>query len=151
MGADRRRPSHIYMIHRQAADFVQGYQGKVCHSGSKCYAGHVDPELQQALAQLEVRLTARIDAAEARTEERITRLEERITRLDERITRLDERITRLEERIEATETKLLTEFHKWASPSEARQRTHAAALRAIDLEMESLSDCVGKLEGKQPH
>ena len=114
------------MIHRQAADFVQGYQGKVCHSASKCYAGHVDPELQQALAQLEVRLTARIDTVESRLR------------------------THIDERNEATETRLLTAFHNWASPSEARQRTHAAALRAIDLEMESLSDRVGKLEGKQP-
>jgi len=83
----------------------------------------VDPELQQAFAQLEARLTARIDGAEAR----------------------------MEERIEATETKLLTAFHNWASPSEARQRTHAAALRAIDLEMEVLSEGVDKLEGKKPN
>jgi hypothetical protein len=48
------------------------------------------------------------------------------------------------------ETSLLTEFHKWASPSEARQRTHTAALRAIDLEMEALSERVGKLERKKP-
>ncbi len=43
---------------------------------------------------------------------------------------------RLSARIEKTETALLTEFHKWASPVEMRQRTHAAALRAIDAEME---------------
>lgn len=53
---------------------------------------------------------------------------------------------RLIERIERTETKLLTEFHKWASPAEARSRTHTAALRAIDLEMEALTDRVTKLE-----
>jgi hypothetical protein len=35
------------------------------------------------------------------------------------------------EQLRDVETSLLTEFHKWASPSEARQRTHAAALRAI--------------------
>jgi hypothetical protein len=28
------------------------------------------------------------------------------------------------ERCELVETKLLTEFHKWASPAEARNRTH---------------------------
>ena len=44
---------------------------------------------------------------------------------------------RLSARIEKTETVLLTEFHKWASPVEMRQRTHAAALRAIDAEMEA--------------
>ena len=52
------------------------------------------------------------------------------------------------EQLRTVETSLLTEFHKWASPSEARQRTHTAALRAIDLEMEALSERVAKLEGK---
>jgi hypothetical protein len=56
----------------------------------------------------------------------------------------------VDERVEITETKLLTAFHNWASPSDARQRTHAAALRAIDLEMESLSERMGKLEGQKP-
>ena len=53
---------------------------------------------------------------------------------------------RLSARIEKTETVLLTEFPKWASPVEMRQRTHAAALRAIDAEMEALTDRVKKLE-----
>jgi hypothetical protein len=57
--------------------------------------------------------------------------------------------TELSERNEKTETTLLTEFHKWASPMEARQRTHSAALKAIDAEMEYLSDRVTKLEGKK--
>jgi len=48
--------------------------------------------------------------------------------------------------LERIETNLLTEFHKWAAPSEARQRTHTATLRAIDLEMEVLSERIGKLE-----
>ena len=46
--------------------------------------------------------------------------------------------------VERVETALLTEFHKWASPADMRARTHAAALRAIDLEMESLADRVQK-------
>ena len=54
------------------------------------------------------------------------------------------------ERCEQVETKLLTEFHKWASPTEARNRTISAALRAIDLEMEAIDDRVKKLEGGQP-
>ncbi len=44
---------------------------------------------------------------------------------------------RLNDRIEAVETRLLTEFHKWASPLEARVRSHTAALRALDLEVEA--------------
>jgi hypothetical protein len=53
-------------------------------------------------------------------------------------------------RIEHVETTLLTEFHKWASPTEARIRTHSATLRALDLEMEHLDDRLKKLEGQQP-
>jgi hypothetical protein len=49
--------------------------------------------------------------------------------------------------LERVETALLTEFHKWASPLDARMRTHTAALRAIDAEMEALTDRVQKLEG----
>ena len=56
---------------------------------------------------------------------------------------------RTREYITDIETKLLTEFHKWASPQEARLRTHSAALRAVDLEMEALADRVAKLE--PPH
>jgi hypothetical protein len=49
--------------------------------------------------------------------------------------------------LERVETTLLTEFHKWASPLEARLRTHSATLRALDIEMEQLSDRVTKIEG----
>jgi hypothetical protein len=54
----------------------------------------------------------------------------------------------ISERLEKVETTLLTEFHKWASPVELRQRSHAAALRALDAEVESLSDRLKNLEGR---
>ena len=54
------------------------------------------------------------------------------------------------ERCEQVETKLLTEFHKWASPAEARHRTISAALRAVDLEIASNKDLAKKLEGRPP-
>jgi hypothetical protein len=50
------------------------------------------------------------------------------------------------EQFERVETRLLTQFHKWASPVELRVRSHTAALRAMDVEMESLTDRVKKLE-----
>jgi hypothetical protein len=49
------------------------------------------------------------------------------------------------ERVETTT--LVTEINKWASPLEARQRTHSAALRTSDLEMEHTDERVKKLEG----
>ena len=53
----------------------------------------------------------------------------------------------ISEQLERVETRLLTEFHKWASPVELRVRSHAAALRALDAEMESLGDRVKNIEG----
>ena len=63
----------------------------------------------------------------------------------------DARLERLDVKIERVETALLTEFQKWASPNEARVRTHTAALRAIDPELEAVSDRVTKLEDQRPH
>jgi hypothetical protein len=54
----------------------------------------------------------------------------------------------IKEQLEKVETILLTEFHKWASPVELRQRSHAAALRALDAEVESLSDRLKNLESR---
>ncbi|HKD07360.1 MAG TPA: hypothetical protein VKB79_15765 [Bryobacteraceae bacterium] len=48
--------------------------------------------------------------------------------------------------LERFETKLLTAFHDWASPVDMRARSHSAALRALDIEVESLADRVTKLE-----
>jgi phage host-nuclease inhibitor protein Gam len=50
--------------------------------------------------------------------------------------------------IERVETRLLTEFHKWASPNEARQRTYSAALHALELEIHALQDRIAKLENR---
>jgi hypothetical protein len=68
----------------------------------------MDPELQQALAQLEGRLGARIDGTEARLR------------------------TYIEERSEAIETKLLSAFHNWAQTFEVRARGTSAAVREFD-------------------
>lgn len=54
----------------------------------------------------------------------------------------------IQEQLRNLETNLLTAFHQWASPVEMRQRSHAAALRALDTEVESLADRVSKLEGR---
>jgi len=50
------------------------------------------------------------------------------------------------EQLEHVETKLLTEFHRWASPTEMRVRSHSAVLRMLDIELESLGERVTKLE-----
>jgi hypothetical protein len=54
----------------------------------------------------------------------------------------------ISQRLEKVETALLTEFHKWASPVELRQKSHAAAIRALDTEVEATSDRLKNLEGR---
>jgi hypothetical protein len=55
----------------------------------------------------------------------------------------------INEQLERVETRLLTEFHKWATPVELRVRSHAAVLRAMDAEMESLGDRLRKIEERR--
>src|SRR6266542_4156563 len=47
-----------------------------------------------------------------------------------------------DEKLETVETRLLTEFHKWAEPVETKQRSHSMALRSLDQVQESLEDRV---------
>jgi hypothetical protein len=82
----------------------------------------VDPELQQALAQLEGRLGARIDGVETRLR------------------------TYIEERSEATETKLLSAFHNWAQTFEVRARGTSAAVREFDERLGLIEERVAKIE-----
>jgi hypothetical protein len=56
----------------------------------------------------------------------------------------DEDRTWINERLDRVETKILTAFHQWASPLEARMRTHSAAIRAMDLEIEQIDDRLKK-------
>ncbi len=73
-------------------------------------------------------------------------ISEQMSQMSEHV---DQQIRVMSEKIEKVETSLLTEFHKWASPTEARLRTHTATMRAVDLEMEALSERVQKLEDRQ--
>ncbi len=63
---------------------------------------------------------------------------------------LDQKLERLgdlmDQKLERLETKLLTAFHNWASPVEARHRSHSALLRALDLEVEQFDERMKKLE-----
>jgi hypothetical protein len=78
-------------------------------------------------------------------DQRMQSMEQSMQSLEQRVHASEERLT---ERIRDTETALLTEFHKWASPIETRPRTHSSVLRAIDADFEYLQDRVKKLESK---
>jgi hypothetical protein len=55
----------------------------------------------------------------------------------------------IEAQLERLETKLLTEFQKWASPNAARQRRFSSELHEFELQLENHEDRLQKLEGKQ--
>lgn len=105
----------------------------------------MDPELRQYLDANFASIDRKFEAVDRR----FAAIDQRFAAIDQRFAAIDQRFEAVEAKIEKVETAPLTEFHKWASPAEMRARTHAAALRAIDLEMESLSDRVSKLEGKE--
>ena len=88
------------------------------------------------------RLDERLERARVESNERLDRVRVEFAE------QLDRVRVEFSERLEKVETTLLTEFHKWASPVETRQRSHAAALRAMDEEVESLADRLKKLEGR---
>jgi len=71
--------------------------------------------------------------------------------MDEELTRelraMEERINaRIDARTETVEISVLTAFHQWAGPAEMRARSHALALRAMDLEIEAHDERLKTLE-----
>jgi hypothetical protein len=52
----------------------------------------------------------------------------------------------MHDRLEQLETRMLTEFHKWAQPVVGGLRSLTEALRTFDLELEALQSRVDKLE-----
>ena len=69
------------------------------------------------------------------------------TFLENKFAEVESKFTEVRQEIERVETALLTEFHKWASPLEMRMRSHSAAMRAFDAELEAIDDRVKRLEG----
>jgi hypothetical protein len=78
---------------------------------------------------------------------KFSQVDAKFSQMDAKFSQMDAKFATKQD-LERVETALLTEFHKWASPADMRARTHAAALRAIDLEMESLTERVEKLENR---
>jgi hypothetical protein len=52
----------------------------------------------------------------------------------------------IHQKIEHVETTLLTEFYKWASPNENRQRRYSAELREFESRLDYIEDRLKQLE-----
>lgn len=102
--------------------------------------GLVRSDLTSKMEKIHLELTSDIGAVRsAVTSESVA------TRLDLQ-SRIDVLRQEFDEKLERMETKLLTAFHKWASPTELRLSSHSTAMRAIDLELENLRERIRRLE-----
>jgi hypothetical protein len=72
-------------------------------------------------------------------------LDQKFAGIDQKFAAIDQKFATKED-LERVETALLTEFHKWASPAEMRAKSHTLAIRAMDVELETLTERVQKLE-----
>jgi ubiquinone biosynthesis protein UbiJ len=97
----------------------------------------MDPELKAYLDEMKRDLATHVSQECGRVE---TNLLTHVANVEARLR------DHVSQECEKVETKLLTEFHKWASPVEMRIRSHAAVMRALDLEQEALTDRMDKLE-----
>ena len=75
------------------------------------------------------------------------RLDEMDAKIDRTNAKIDKFHADLDAKIEKVETTLLTEFHKWASPIDAKVRTHRSWFSEVDAELDLLKLRVKKLEG----
>ena len=107
----------------------------------------MDNELKLFLEAMEARLTRRVDESAKALEDRLMkRIDEAVTkRIDEAVTAAEDRLI---ERIRDTETTLLTEFHKWASPVDGRVRALSSMVRVFDADLEYIQDRLKKLENR---
>jgi hypothetical protein len=98
----------------------------------------MDSELRDHLAAMEQRILQHADASEKRIMQHVDAIEKRI-------------LGYVDEKTEKVETSLLTEFHNWASPNEARARSMRESLRAFDLELDAIKERVRNLESGSTH
>ena len=66
---------------------------------------------------------------------------------------LEERFTELFDKIEATETKLLTAFYNWASPTDIKLRSNESAIASLSQRLQLLEERVRDIEAgpNRPH
>ncbi len=133
----------------------------------------MDPELKQALGEMEGRIfrhvDERVESVSRHVDERIEsvsrhvdeRIESVSRHVDERLDTFSQRLDgfsdhfeerlntmsrHFEERIESTETKLLTAFHNWAQTYEVRARGTVAAVHEFEDRLGFVEERLNKLE-----
>jgi hypothetical protein len=128
IAASEQRTAHaIAASEQRTAGAIAATEDRLKHLISEAIAAS-EQRTAQAIADAIATSEQRTAGAIAATEDRLKHL------ISEAIAASEQRTA---EAIERTETKLLTAFHQWASPVDARVRSLGLALRALDQEGES--------------
>ncbi len=109
-------------------------------SGLSAKIDAVDAKVDAVASGLESRLLAEIRASEVRGREYIEAVEASLRDHIESVAAAAKQHT------EDVETRLLTEFWKWAKTADARYRQDHAAVLAIDMRLELIEDRLSDLE-----
>lgn len=94
-------------------------------------------------------LTGRLDIFSGRLDDFTGRLDILSGQVDNLKDDMSAMEIRLREHTEAVETKLLTEFWKWAKTAEMRYKQDHAAVAGIDSRLEAIEDRVSELERRR--
>ena len=106
--------------------------------------------VKSEVGAVEQKLSERIDQVEHKFSERMVLFEHKLSDHIEQVEqKLSERIDQVDVKVERVETALLTEFHKWASPTASRINSHTSLLRTLDMAHELPAERVTKLEKPQ--
>lgn len=101
----------------------------------------MDAELKNHLEAMESRL-------QGHTDQKLEAMESRLR--DYTDDKLKELELRLREHTEAVETRLLSEFWKWARTSDMKARHHGTTLAAMDERLMSVEERLMDLERRRP-
>jgi hypothetical protein len=101
-------------------------------------------ELGATLGRVESNVAASVKDLESRLSTLIFDVAASVRDLESRLT------AKFSADLEAMETKLLTEFHKWASPTEMRLRSHSLVMHALDLDIGNLKEPKEKIKPTNP-
>jgi len=107
----------------------------------------MDQELKTFLEGMEQRLQASVVTSEQRLQASVVTSEQRLqASIVEAVTASE---LRCRAHTEEVETRLLTEFWKWARTADARYRQHQAIVTGLDLRVQTIEDRLSDLEQRK--
>ena len=122
---------------------------KSCLDG---FESRVSSHIDVAFAESEQRLRSHVDQVVSQSEDRLrSHVDQVVSQSEDRLrSHVDQVVSQSEDRsrahTELVETRLLTEFWKWARTADARYRQHQAIVGGLDIRVQTIEDRLSDLE-----